>query len=249
MANIKTGLAFYRIDTDRYQDIRIKRLKKTFGCMGVAVYDYVLCEIYRVRGCFIGWDESTAFDVAEYFNLKETQVNEVINYCCAVGLFNKGLLASGRILTSESIQKRYIEMCTRAKRRDVIIPEEYKIIHEQCQITQEVCDKEEYIRVKKRKKEILSDESTKKDSHESSRSPDYEKFLIWINKHAPYCSDTKNFPHQISEEELARLKEKYTGQQVADVIEQIENRKDLRKRYTNLYRTVLNWAKKEYKDG
>jgi hypothetical protein len=70
-----------------------------------------------------------------------------------------------------------------------------------------------------------------------------------MNKHAPYCSDTKNFPHQISEEELVKLKEKYTGQQVADIIEQIENRKDLRKRYTNLYRTALNWAKKEYRDG
>jgi hypothetical protein len=39
MANIKSGLAFYRTDTDRYQDIRIKRLKKSFGCMGMAVYD------------------------------------------------------------------------------------------------------------------------------------------------------------------------------------------------------------------
>ena len=34
--------------------------------------------------------------------------------------------------------------------------------------------------------------------------------------------------------------------EIADVIEQIENRKDLRKRYTNLYRTVLNCAKREY---
>jgi hypothetical protein len=175
MANIKTGLAFYRIDTDRYQDIRIRRLKNAFGCSGIAVYDYILCEIYRVRGCFIEWDESCAFDVAEYFGLKENLVIEIVNYCGVVGLFDKALLsggsvakstqamnqcgvagdgssvpACGGIITSKSIQSRYIEMCTRAKRKDVIIPEECriireesKIIREECRITPEVCDKEE----------------------------------------------------------------------------------------------------------
>lgn len=95
MANNKTGFDYYNVDTDRYQDIKIKRLKKDFGSSGIAVYDYILCEIYRVRGCFIVWDESTAFDVAEYFGLKENLVNEIVNYCCAVGLFDKALLKSG----------------------------------------------------------------------------------------------------------------------------------------------------------
>ena len=78
MATNKSGFDFYRVDTDRYQDIRIKKLKKHHGCSGIAVYDYVLCEIYRVRGCFMEWDESTAFDVAEYFGLKENTVNEIM---------------------------------------------------------------------------------------------------------------------------------------------------------------------------
>lgn len=83
-------------------------------------------------------------------------------------------------------------------------------------------------------------------SSPASSNPDYLKFNDWLKRKAPYCSNIKNFPSQISESEFLKLKEKYTGKQIADVIEQIENRKDLRKRYTNLYRTVLNWAKKEY---
>ena len=86
----------------------------------------------------------------------------------------------------------------------------------------------------------------KKETSVSSHSPDYLKFNEWMKRKAPYCSNTKNFPSQITESELLKLKEKYSGQEIADIIEQIENRKDLRKRYTNLYRTVLNWAKKEY---
>ncbi|SHG32989.1 hypothetical protein [Dysgonomonas macrotermitis] len=87
----------------------------------------------------------------------------------------------------------------------------------------------------------------KKETEVSSPThPDFEKFNEWIKKAAPYCSNTKNFPSQITEKEFFKLKEDYTSRQIADTVEQIENRKDLRKRYTNLYRTVLNWAKKEY---
>lgn len=83
-------------------------------------------------------------------------------------------------------------------------------------------------------------------SSSASSNPDFLKFNDWLKRNAPYCSNARNFSSQITEAEFLKLKEKYTGKQIADIIEQIENRKDLRKRYTNLYRTVLNWAKKEY---
>ena len=83
-------------------------------------------------------------------------------------------------------------------------------------------------------------------SSPASSNPDFIKFNNWLKRKAPFCGNPKNFSSQITEAEFLRLKEKYTGKQIADIIEQIENRKDLRKRYTNLYRTVLNWAKREY---
>jgi len=132
----KTGLIYYNVDTNRYQDRRIKRLKKDFKCDGIAVYDYILCEIYRVEGCFLVWDEDTAFDVSEYFGLKETTVKEIVIYCGAVGLFDKTLLTRG-IITSLSIQKRYLEMCKRAKRTNFEIPEDISIQEEQEKIPEE----------------------------------------------------------------------------------------------------------------
>lgn len=87
----------------------------------------------------------------------------------------------------------------------------------------------------------------KKETEVSSPShPDFQKFTDWIKKAAPYCSNTNNFPSQITEDEFFKLKKDYSSRQIADIVEQIENRKDLRKRYANLYRTVLNWSKKEY---
>lgn len=155
MANNKTGLSYYSVDTDRYLDIRIRRLVKDFGCDGIAVYDYLLCNIYRVKGCFAAWDESTAFNVAEYLGLKESAVLEIIRYCGAVGLFNKELLSRG-IITSAAIQKRYIDMCTRAKRKDAKIPEFCRIITEEsAKVTEEspktpeVCRKESKVKKSK----------------------------------------------------------------------------------------------------
>lgn len=137
MANNKTGLNYYNVDTDRYMDIRIRRLVKDHGCRGLAVYDYLLCEVYRVHGCFVVWDEETAFNVAEYLGLKESNVFEIVRYCGVVGLFDKALLSRG-IVTSASIQRRYLEMCNRSKRKIAEIPEECRIIPEESKETPEV---------------------------------------------------------------------------------------------------------------
>lgn len=108
------GLSYYNSDVDRYSDIKIRRLKKSLGCTGIAVYDYILALIYS-KGCVLEWDENTTLDVSDYFNLKETTVVEVVNYCCKVGLFNKELHASESILTSQQIQERYVFICKKAK--------------------------------------------------------------------------------------------------------------------------------------
>lgn len=126
MANTKTGLNYYNVDTDRYQDRRIKRLKKDCGCEGLAVYDYVLCETYRVRGCYLEYDENTVFDVAEYFGVAEKDVRSIVEYCGRIGLFDERLLSQG-VITSASIQRRYIEVCTKAKRKVITIPAHCRI--------------------------------------------------------------------------------------------------------------------------
>jgi hypothetical protein len=212
MANNKTGLSYYNIDTDRYMDIKVKRLKKNFGCAGIAVYDYILCEIYRVRGCFLVWDESTAFDVAEYWGLKETLVNEIVNYCGVVGLFDKELLTSGSvsnsmqnddqcgmvgnessvpacvgIITSRSIQSRYIEMCNRAKRKDPKIPEFCRILPEQSPKLPEQSPKLPEVCRKVKESKVKKSKVNERDSHAREVDPDIEIFSISELK--KYCGE------------------------------------------------------------
>lgn len=64
----------------------------------------------------------------------------------------------------------------------------------------------------------------------------------WLAHNCPYI-----YAHYklLSGDELTKLKEQYSSWQIADTCRQIENRKDLRKKYTNLYMTLLNWLKRD----
>lgn len=79
---------------------------------------------------------------------------------------------------------------------------------------------------------------------------DYIKFRSWMKDNCPFCNNPKNFSSSIiNQEEFLKLKDLYTGKEIADVILEIENRKDLRKKYSNLYRTVLNWLRNNNKNN
>lgn len=95
------------------------------------------------------------------------------------------------------------------------------------------------------KKKALSNESEKEKflSTLSPENQDYRKFIKWLMEHAPYCFVHLKIP---SEKDLEKLKAKYTGKELSEIIEKIENRSDLRKKYVNLYRTVLDWSRREY---
>ena len=194
----KQGLNYYNVDTDRYADRKIKRLKHAFGCSGMAVYDYLLCEVYRDRGCVLVWDEDTAFDVADYFGLKVNTVKEIVAYCGVVGLFNAELLSRGMI-TSEAIQKRYLEMANRARRQNIAIPEEIRLITEELpKITEETPKiTEDFHKVNKSKVNILKEKDTNvslSNAHTCASEQERERFL-------EIFTFEKNFPNPQQEVE------------------------------------------------
>ena len=65
----RKGFEYYRAETDRFRDIKIRKLRKEHSCAGYAIYQYVLNEIYRVEGCYIRFTQDELFDCAEYWNV------------------------------------------------------------------------------------------------------------------------------------------------------------------------------------
>ena len=123
----KTGLSYYQAETDRFQDIKVKRLKKRYGCEGYAVYQYIQNEIYRVEGCYIRFTDDQMFDVSEYWGIEEQQVEKIIEYCTEVELFDTITWHTNHVLTSVDIQQRYLEICRRAKKK-IVIPEDIRLV-------------------------------------------------------------------------------------------------------------------------
>lgn len=116
----KQGFSYYKAETDRFQDIKIKRLKKRHHCAGYAVYQYLLNEIYRVQGYCLQFTEDHLFDVSEYWDIDEQQVTEIVGYCTEIGLFNARLWQEKGVLTARSIQVRYIDICKVCKKTPAI---------------------------------------------------------------------------------------------------------------------------------
>lgn len=124
----KAGFQYYKVETGRYSDVRIRKLKRNFGTKGIAVYDYLLALIYGDEGCFAVCNDDCVFNVAEYFSITESVVTEVVTYCAEIGLFDKGLFERDKVLTSRSIQERFADMCKASRRQGVDIPKKYLLI-------------------------------------------------------------------------------------------------------------------------
>lgn len=265
---MKQGLRYFQIDTDRYQDRKVKKLKKAFGCAGLAIYDYVLCEVYRVDGCGLVWDNDTAFDVAEYLGVKESLVQEIVKYCGVVGLFDATLL-SGGIITSAAIQHRFLEICKRSRRTSYNIPEEWAIITEDipktptemgelpsfsqklpsdAEVTQQ---KSQKLPTKIKEKKIKEKESKVKESmcegahthtlaHEDERFDIFQKFCVWCQYEAPL---SLQFKEPLSFENFLWLRDRYSTDLIKRCAKELHNKEAYTKN-RNAFYTWQSWIAK-----
>ena len=112
----KQGLDYFTNDVNFYQDIKIRKLIRHKGIQAVSVYHILLCQIYA-SGYYLQWDEDLPFIVSEISGLEEDTIQDIITYCTTVGLFDKAVFEEHHVLTSYSIQERYITFCTVAKRK------------------------------------------------------------------------------------------------------------------------------------
>lgn len=69
-------------------------------------------------------------------------------------------------------------------------------------------------------------------------SEDFLKFQQWVADNAPRVSQMKE---PMTEEQLRRLKGKYSTEQICDILLRMHNYSDLQKKNISAYLTALNW--------
>lgn len=253
MVNTKIGLSYFAVDTDIFQDRKIKQLKRNFGCPGIAILFYLFAEVYRDKGCGLEWDENTALDVADYLGVKETLVDEVVKYCGAVGLFDATLLTSG-IITSEAIQRRYVEMSKRAKRTTIEIPEDWRIIKDDAEsipetlpntsrnIPETFLPKEKKSKEKKSKeKESECEAHTPALAHEENPNLElFKKFCAWCEVYAP---TVLWFKEPLTLEQFIWLRQRYSADKIKQCATELHNKEAYAKGRSAIY-TWKSWIAK-----
>lgn len=107
MRPLKQGLDYFSFDVDFfYADKKIKVLKAKYGCDGITVFIYLLCQIYK-NGYYIKLDEDYEYIISDELKMEPEKIGQIINFLCGRSLFESKLFASDKVLTSHGIQARF----------------------------------------------------------------------------------------------------------------------------------------------
>ena len=187
--NKKEGLSYFPFDVDFFQDLKIRKLIKYQGSNAIAIYAFILCNIYK-DGYYIRWDNDLPFIISEQTGYDESYIVEVINCCLDIGLFSKDLFDYERVITSFGIQDRYRKINDLCRRKSdiseymLISSEEKRIFSEETPITsaKSTQRKEKEIEVKERKeKEIEYSTNVELKKDELSSPVDFSRLMDYFN--------------------------------------------------------------------
>lgn len=103
---LEQGLLYFPLDVDFFQDKKIRKLKAEYGADGVAIYLYILCEIYK-NGYYVIADEDFIDAMADELRMNTNKINLVLKFLLGRSLFDNTLFQSDTVLTSISVQRRY----------------------------------------------------------------------------------------------------------------------------------------------
>jgi len=103
---IKLELDYFRLDVNFFTNIKMRRLNKKFGCNGLSLYIFFLCEIYK-QSYYVIATEDFIFDVSDRLNMTTEEVEEALRFMVKIDLFDQNLFERRNAITSKSIQTRY----------------------------------------------------------------------------------------------------------------------------------------------
>lgn len=129
---LKQGINYFPVQTNIFFNRKIQRLMlKHDAGRSFCIYLAMLSEIYTTTGYYVERSSNLFFNIGFMFKLTEEEVEEVIDTCVKVELFDARLLEEKNIYTSTGIQRRYREVSKRtlfALRDDYLTEEMVAII-------------------------------------------------------------------------------------------------------------------------
>lgn len=110
----KTGLNYFPLDVDFFQDEKMVAIHGEFGLKGEITAIHLLCAVYR-NGYFVEWTEMQRLKLAKELGLSSGLVEQIVQRLAKWGFFDENLLCRERVLSSQGIQQRYFSAVSRRR--------------------------------------------------------------------------------------------------------------------------------------
>ena len=100
------GIDFFPLAVDLFSDRKIKILKSRYGNDGIAIYLYILCQIYR-EGYYTKVDDDFIYIISDELKVSSDKVEQVLTFLLKRSMFDEQLFRSDAVLTCAGIQERW----------------------------------------------------------------------------------------------------------------------------------------------
>ena len=240
----KRGLDYFPFDVDFFADKKIKRLRASYGADGVAVYLYLLCEIYR-SGYYAEYDEDLILDISDELSITTNAVTQILNY-----LFSRSLLVMiestlavpVKVITAASVQRRY-QAAKKGAKRDVDVAAEFWVLKEN--------ETESFIKVHPENGFSENNEDNpKKNCFKSEKNYTKEskvkKSKVKERKEKETAAPVGSAPSPSHQQDLDKLVYDYGQAKVDEYVRRVQNwYADKGKPVGDLYATVRKWLEQD----
>ena len=110
----KTGLGYFPLDVDFFDDDKIQLVEAKFGIKGSVVAMRLLCKVYK-NGYFYKFGEDECLLLGKQIGdgMTAETVSEIVAELVRREFFDGGVYEKYGILTSRGIQRRYVEIVNR----------------------------------------------------------------------------------------------------------------------------------------
>lgn len=117
------GVKYFPLDI--HMDDNVKLIEAEFGLKGFAILVKLYQKIYGV-GYYCEWTNEVALLFAHECGMSESAVSEIVSALIRRGIFDSQMFEKYHILTSEGVQKRYLQIVKR--RLSVDFKKEYLLL-------------------------------------------------------------------------------------------------------------------------
>lgn len=244
------GLDYFPFDVDFFSDRKIKRLKARYGTDAIAVYLYLICEIYR-SGYYIEYSDDLILDISDELNISENATRQIIDFLLSRSLFDDTLAKSDKVLTAASVQRRYQE-AKKGSKREFEVEARYWLLKAE--------DTYSFIKVRHNKgfsknnrsfSEKKPNKSEKNPIKESKEKKSKVKESIKPNGSNPTRHKYGEYNHVLlTDEQYTKLIADFSEQIVRDYIRRVDEYcQQYGKNYNDYNLTIRNWLRKDGKNA